>query len=369
MGICFPTNRLRQPPTHSNKPRTCELLSNLTNAQEAIQLYLNKKIQKEGSPGEEGDDVNIDNSFPLETQAQEQDLNPDPGSPRLLGLWTAGTCFFGINPLQAEAPTKPQSQNTSTSSTMVAPKEEPLELPNGGRDDAYMNFMSLKSSQVTHQELTQERGTGPRPDPMTTTLEQDNQLSSRSPSPPAPLPAVFCPPGVPFGPVHFTKYPLKPKYKDYTLEKVIKLDPLTHIHSPIRYNHQGLWIFSTPKLFREKFNYLLAYNIYMEPPVTPKPMPASSPNLPTNHTSKLFGIVYITLTGVMNTIVLAAGPWSWVGKSAYYLLKLAPLLWWALPAKKTQTKLPPKLVGQPPKSGSLTTRGTGRFQVNSCGST
>ncbi|KAJ9086254.1 hypothetical protein DSO57_1006138 [Entomophthora muscae] len=71
----------------------------------------------------------------------------------------------------------------------------------------------------------------------------------------------------------------------------------------------------------------------MEPPVTPKPMPASSPNITTNHTSKLFGIVYITLTGMMDTIVPAASPWSWVGKSASYLLKLAPLLWWALPAK------------------------------------
>ncbi|KAJ9088119.1 hypothetical protein DSO57_1026249 [Entomophthora muscae] len=71
----------------------------------------------------------------------------------------------------------------------------------------------------------------------------------------------------------------------------------------------------------------------MELPVTPKPMPASSPDLPTNHTSKLFGIVYITLTGVVDTIILAAGPWSWVGKSASYLLKLAPLLWWALPSK------------------------------------
>ncbi|KAJ9057494.1 hypothetical protein DSO57_1022283 [Entomophthora muscae] len=65
-------------------------------------------------------------------------------------------------------------------------------------------------------------------------------------------------------------------------------------------------------------------------------MPASSSDLPTNHTSKLFGIVYITLTRVMDTIVPAAGPWSWswLGKSASYLLKLAPLLWWALPAKK-----------------------------------
>ncbi|KAJ9074055.1 hypothetical protein DSO57_1010143 [Entomophthora muscae] len=71
----------------------------------------------------------------------------------------------------------------------------------------------------------------------------------------------------------------------------------------------------------------------MELPVTPKLMPASSPNLPTDHTSKLFDIVYITLTGVVDTIVPAASPWSWVGKSASYLLKLAPLLCWALPAK------------------------------------
>ncbi|KAJ9070077.1 hypothetical protein DSO57_1012133 [Entomophthora muscae] len=71
----------------------------------------------------------------------------------------------------------------------------------------------------------------------------------------------------------------------------------------------------------------------MELPVTPEPMPASSPNLPTNNSGKLFGIVYITLTGVIDTIILAASPWSWVGKSTSYLLKLAPLLWWALPAK------------------------------------
>ncbi|KAJ9054840.1 hypothetical protein DSO57_1010030 [Entomophthora muscae] len=70
----------------------------------------------------------------------------------------------------------------------------------------------------------------------------------------------------------------------------------------------------------------------MEPPVTSKPIPTSSPNLSTNHSGKLFGIVYITLTGVIDTKILAAGPWSWVGKSASYLFKLAPLLW-TLPAK------------------------------------
>ncbi|KAJ9048670.1 hypothetical protein DSO57_1032551 [Entomophthora muscae] len=177
--------------------------------------------------------------------------------------------------------------------------------------------MSLKSKPVTNQEPTQGRGTSLQPGPMTTTLEQDNQVAKlgvltneRTPGPSAIL---------------------------------LPLDP-------------SLWIFSTHKLFREKFNYLTAYNIYMEPPVTPKPMPASSPNLPTNHTGKLFVIVYITLTGVMDTIVPAAGLWSWVRKSASYLLKLAPLLWWALPAKTLAQVTPPpkKTVGQLPKTGSLT---------------
>ncbi|KAJ9090406.1 hypothetical protein DSO57_1002718 [Entomophthora muscae] len=64
---------------------TWKLLSNLTNAQEAIQLYLNKKNQEEGDPGEEGDDVKIDNSSPLKTQAQERESNPEPGFPRATG--------------------------------------------------------------------------------------------------------------------------------------------------------------------------------------------------------------------------------------------------------------------------------------------
>ncbi|KAJ9054644.1 M-phase phosphoprotein 8 [Entomophthora muscae] len=212
MGTCFPTRGLRQPPpiqtnrgeeqkvkyihsnqTHYQKPQyyvkwrgypleesTWELLSNLTNAQEAIQLYLNKKNQKEGDPGEEGDDVNIDNSSPLETQARELDSNPGPGSlwaARSMDRWASHPCFFGIKPLQAEAPVNSQSQNTNTSPTIVVPKAEPLKLPNEGRDSTYASFMSLKSSQATNQEPTQERGTGPRPGPMTMTLKQDNQVA------------------------------------------------------------------------------------------------------------------------------------------------------------------------------------------------
>ncbi|KAJ9089412.1 hypothetical protein DSO57_1013351 [Entomophthora muscae] len=78
----------------------------------------------------------------------------------------------------------------------------------------------------------------------------------------------------------------------------------------------------------------------MESPVTPKPMPASAAELPLDHTNKIFGIVYITLTGVIDTIVPAAGPWPWVGKSMSYLIKLAPILWWALPTQSATHQFP-----------------------------
>ncbi|KAJ9084153.1 hypothetical protein DSO57_1027281 [Entomophthora muscae] len=93
----------------------------------------------------------------------------------------------------------------------------------------------------------------------------------------------------------------------------------------------------------------------MELPVTPKPIPAPLPNLPNNHSGKLFGIVYIILTGVIDTIILAAGLWSWVGKSASYLLKLAPSCGGHC-SQKTWPKLPLKMTGQPPKTGSLTNK-------------
>ncbi|KAJ9063145.1 M-phase phosphoprotein 8 [Entomophthora muscae] len=123
MGICFPNNGLRQPPTHPNKLRdqthyqklhyyvkwreypleesTWEPLSNLTNAQEVVQLFLNKKNWEGGILGEEGDDVRIDNSPPLEPQVQEQELNRNLDPPGPPGLWTAGLpahIFLGSSP-------------------------------------------------------------------------------------------------------------------------------------------------------------------------------------------------------------------------------------------------------------------------------
>ncbi|KAJ9089045.1 hypothetical protein DSO57_1016834 [Entomophthora muscae] len=78
----------------------------------------------------------------------------------------------------------------------------------------------------------------------------------------------------------------------------------------------------------------------MEPLVTPKSIPASAAKLPLDHTNKLFGIVYITLTGVIDTIVPTVGLWLWESKTMSYLIKLAPILWWALPTQSATCQFP-----------------------------
>ncbi|KAJ9059465.1 hypothetical protein DSO57_1002042 [Entomophthora muscae] len=275
--------------------------------------------------------VRIVNYFPLENQAQGWDLNPDPEFMRATGPKDQGaTCprFPEVKLLQDKA------NNDGLNSE--AKQNKGINAPNGG---------VIKSTLVANQEPSLEEGIGPQPNPMTTTIEQDNQVANsrsltneRTPTLSAILPPLnpstqipwvhffqfpdeplmenikfgsgykiiwpsclftrrFLSSGCFFGPIHFTEYPLKPEYKDYTPKKILELDSLACIQSAVRYNCQGPWIFSTPKLFRGKFNYLPAYNLPMEPAVTPKPIPGYSPDLPTNHIGKLFGIVLFTSLG------------------------------------------------------------------------
>ncbi|KAJ9085954.1 hypothetical protein DSO57_1009005 [Entomophthora muscae] len=71
-------------------------------------------------------------------------------------------------------------------------------------------------------------------------------------------------------------------------------------------------------------------------------MPASAPDLSTNNPGKLFGIVYITLTGVIDTIILAASLWSWLPSCGGHC------------PQKTRPELPLKTTGQTSKTRSLT---------------
>ncbi|KAJ9082511.1 hypothetical protein DSO57_1004073 [Entomophthora muscae] len=48
--------------------------------------------------------------------------------------------------------------------------------------------------------------------------------------------------------------------------------------------------------------------------------------------TQMFGVLYITPAGLVDYMVPNTGPWSLLGDSILYVIKLAPMLWWALPS-------------------------------------
>ncbi|KAJ9055798.1 hypothetical protein DSO57_1039476 [Entomophthora muscae] len=71
----------------------------------------------------------------------------------------------------------------------------------------------------------------------------------------------------------------------------------------------------------------------MTPPLTPQPDCPLEPTAAAKTTStQLFGVLYITLTGLVDSVVPNSRPWSLPRQSVSYIIKLAPILWWALPA-------------------------------------
>ncbi|KAJ9077296.1 hypothetical protein DSO57_1018103 [Entomophthora muscae] len=54
------------------------------------------------------------------------------------------------------------------------------------------------------------------------------------------------------------------------------------------------------------------------------------------------GVLYLTLTELIDSALLAAGPWA--GKALSYLVKLSPIIWWAMPVSALT---PPSPAGAP----------------------
>ncbi|KAJ9073201.1 hypothetical protein DSO57_1019093 [Entomophthora muscae] len=140
------------------------------------------------------------------------------------------------------------------------------------------------------------------------------------------------PPGAPFGPVHFTRYPPNPAYLEYNLETILIADPLARTRGTKYIGHKGKWYKRPPRLFKDKYNYLSAYFVPMTPPLTPQPnRPMEPPTAAETMSTQLFGVLYITLTGIVDSMVPNSGPWSFLGQSVSYIIKLAPIPWCALP--------------------------------------
>ncbi|KAJ9076272.1 hypothetical protein DSO57_1027847 [Entomophthora muscae] len=71
----------------------------------------------------------------------------------------------------------------------------------------------------------------------------------------------------------------------------------------------------------------------MTPSLTPRPdCSMETPTAAKTMSTQLFGVLYITLTGMVDTMVPNSGTWSLLGQSVSYIIKLAPILWWALPS-------------------------------------
>ncbi|KAJ9087274.1 hypothetical protein DSO57_1034750 [Entomophthora muscae] len=71
----------------------------------------------------------------------------------------------------------------------------------------------------------------------------------------------------------------------------------------------------------------------MTPPLTPQPDHLLEPTAAAETTStQLFGVLYITLTGLVDSVVPNSRPWSLLRCSVSYVIKLAPILQQTLPA-------------------------------------
>ncbi|KAJ9081056.1 hypothetical protein DSO57_1018526 [Entomophthora muscae] len=79
----------------------------------------------------------------------------------------------------------------------------------------------------------------------------------------------------------------------------------------------------------------------MEPPLTPKPT-VSTPltSDATGQSSQFLGVLYLALTRLIESSLLAAGPWAVAGKALFCLLKLGLIIWWAMSVPASAPPLP-----------------------------
>ncbi|KAJ9081217.1 hypothetical protein DSO57_1017061 [Entomophthora muscae] len=86
--------------------------------------------------------------------------------------------FSRVKPPQAEAKNDGPNDEASQTKGIIAPNEGVIKAPNGGNKIPTISSMSLKSTLVANQETSPEEDMGLWPNPMTTTLEQDDQVAN-----------------------------------------------------------------------------------------------------------------------------------------------------------------------------------------------
>ncbi|KAJ9069766.1 hypothetical protein DSO57_1015261 [Entomophthora muscae] len=69
----------------------------------------------------------------------------------------------------------------------------------------------------------------------------------------------------------------------------------------------------------------------MKSPPTPKLTISTPPTSDaTGQSSQFLGVLYLALTKLIDSALPAVRPWAVAGKALYYLVKLGPIIWWAM---------------------------------------
>ncbi|KAJ9089399.1 hypothetical protein DSO57_1013338 [Entomophthora muscae] len=72
---------------------------------------------------------------------------------------------------------------------------------------------------------------------------------------------------------------------------------------------------------------LTAYLVPMKPPPTPKATISTPPTYDvTSQSSQFLGVLYLALTGLIDSALPVVGPWAVAGKAISYLVKLGSII-------------------------------------------
>ncbi|KAJ9067332.1 hypothetical protein DSO57_1000245 [Entomophthora muscae] len=172
----------------------------------------------------------------------------------------------------------------------------------------------------------------------------------------------YCPPNTPFGPVHLSEYLPNPDHKPWTLEELQWSTCPNTPKDPYQSVYDGKAITIHPLIFFGKCNKLAACLVPMESPPTPKLTISIPPTSnATGQSSQFLGVLYLALTGLIDSALPAAGPWDVAGKALSYLVKLGPTIWWAMSVPILTPPLPagaPRYSWYPDSYTSLTAHPT-----------
>ncbi|KAJ9079757.1 hypothetical protein DSO57_1032154 [Entomophthora muscae] len=148
------------------------------------------------------------------------------------------------------------------------------------------------------------------------------------------LPVLYCSPGAPYGLVHFTEYPPNPVHSEFTLEEILIHGPKAQTRETEVIGCKGAWITVTPCYSKKNTTTCLpAYLVPMIPPLNLQPnYLQESVAASESTTTQIFGVMHITLTGLIDSMVPSSCPWAILGKSLSCIVKLVPILLWALPS-------------------------------------